>query len=366
MSPAKVLFIGVFHDETGYCHAAIDQALALDAAGVDVVCRSVKLNNVKYTPPKRILELEAKPSAGSTHCIQSLLPIHFDFNGNFKKNIGTFFWETDRLSTRWVDRINCMDEVWVPSFHMQESCRRSGVKVPVRIVPQPADLSRFQQGYGILPELKSAKDDFLFYFIGEFQRRKNIASLLTAFHTEFGPNEPVNLVLKTGENEQQVRTFCDDIKKGLKLRDCKNEAVIARHLTDTEIMQVHASCDCYVSATHSEGWGMSEFTAMAMGRTPIVTDYGGISYFLTGTVGWPVPWNPVPCFGMDSFPDIYTGNESWAAISIPALRSAMREAYCRPELRKQKAMAGIERAYDFSLENVGAKMKELLDERTLA
>ena len=41
----KVLFIGCYRDGTGWAKAAGDYILAMDAAGIDVVCRPLKLND---------------------------------------------------------------------------------------------------------------------------------------------------------------------------------------------------------------------------------------------------------------------------------------------------------------------------------
>ena len=54
----KVLYIGCYRDGTGWGQAAIDYILSLDAAGIDVVPRPIKLNDRQINLPKRISELE--------------------------------------------------------------------------------------------------------------------------------------------------------------------------------------------------------------------------------------------------------------------------------------------------------------------
>ena len=61
----KVLYIGCYRDGTGWAQATIDYILSMDAAGIDVVPRPIKLNNNKPDIPKRIIELEKKDSIGS-------------------------------------------------------------------------------------------------------------------------------------------------------------------------------------------------------------------------------------------------------------------------------------------------------------
>ena len=54
----------MYRDGTGWGDAARDWILALDAAGVDVVARPLKLNDISAEIPNRLLELEQKSSEG--------------------------------------------------------------------------------------------------------------------------------------------------------------------------------------------------------------------------------------------------------------------------------------------------------------
>ena len=42
----KVLYLGCYRDGTGWAHSAIDYILSLDAAGIEVVPRFIKLNDI--------------------------------------------------------------------------------------------------------------------------------------------------------------------------------------------------------------------------------------------------------------------------------------------------------------------------------
>lgn len=56
----KVLYIGHYKEFGGWSQAAIDNILALDKIGVDVVCRNVTLTQDRKDVDKRILALESK------------------------------------------------------------------------------------------------------------------------------------------------------------------------------------------------------------------------------------------------------------------------------------------------------------------
>lgn len=371
----KVLYTGVYRDATGWGQAAIDYIMALDTAGVDVVCRPIKLNTNQPQLPERILELEAKSSHGCDHVIQHILPHMMEFSGHFKKSIGLFASETSNFrATSWPDRLNAMTDAWVINRQMYFAANESFVKVPITVIPHATNVERFQRNYAPFEQLNDHADTFKFYFIGEFNRRKNLAALIKAFHAEFHPDEPVNLVIKTsvpGKSPEQAREivhrFCDDIKPGLKMyngdvKNFKREIIITDRLTDEGVCRLHKSCDCFVMPSYGEAWCIPAFDAMAFGKTPIVTAWSGFLDYVSEKNGWLVPCQIDQAFGVqDSFMDLYTGNETWGAVSVPALAGRMRKAFQEEGLRNRKAINGITRAHDFSYETIGLKMKKALE-----
>lgn len=369
----KVLVVAPYRDGTGWAHSSEQTILALDSVGVDVVSRAIKLNDVNGEVSDRIVELEKKSIRNSDIVIQYLLPHQMDYCGQFEKNIAYYMCETSHFrNTSWPQRINTMDEAWVPCIQNQIASIDSYVKTPIKVVPVPADISKYQKTYekANIPHLK---DKFVFYHIGEVNRRKNLFTLVKAFHLEFEPQEPVALVIKgtvpgasPADTERHIAEICNSTKRSLKLYNklevYHGEIIISKRLTEEEMMGLHASCDCYVSPSYGEAWNIPAFDAMAMGKTPICTDVGGPSDFIRDDAGWLVPWKPEPVFGMEgTFNDIYVGNEDWAAIDVYELRKSMREAFEHRGLREIKAEIGMARAVEYSQQAVGMQMRNLLD-----
>ena len=369
----KVLWVGPYRDNTGYGSASCDYVLALDEAGVDVVCRPLKLNDRNYDPGLRLRQLESGESGRLTHVVQHCLPHQMDYHGGLY-NIGLFASETsDFRSSNWADRLNLMDEVWVINNQQVGACRDSGVSRPIRVVPHATDVGRFQRSYETLTELEPFKQagEFLFYAIGEMVRRKNHAALLKAFYTEFDVSEAVRLVVKTdlpGKSSEEMRrhvdVFGDEIRRGLKLRGEHKQIVwMFDRMRDEELLRLHASCDCFVLPSYGEAWGIPAFDAMAMGKTPIVTAGTGALDWLDDDCGWLVQTHEEQVFGAhETFADLMTGDEYWHAVDIRHLRACMREAFVDRTKREAKARRGMERAYYFSRGRIGALMKGFLDD----
>lgn len=369
----KVLYLGYYRDGTGWAKAAQNYILALQSAGVDVVPRYVKLNDVDGEVPSEIQKLESKNDKHCDVVIQHLLPHHMDFNGNFDKNIALYVTETDSCAyTGWPERLNLMDEAWVPNQYMAEYvCKNSGIFIPHYIVPHAFDVSVYQEENEKLkiPELDGR---FVFYYIGDITRRKNIGALLKAFHSEFAPEENVSIVLKCshpGLNPQQtesaIKEICSKVKTGLKIYPNESyyhkEILICDYISEKEIMQMHASFDCLVSSSFGEAWGIPIFDAMAMGKTPICTDTAGPSFFLENG-GYLVKSRKESCFGVsDTFEELYTGREKWDVVDIAEMRLAMRRALEDSDDRKNRSSIGTSNAYKYSHINIGNRMRMILE-----
>jgi glycosyltransferase involved in cell wall biosynthesis len=368
---SKVLFISNFRDGTGWSHGAIDYALALDAVGVEVVVRTLKLAPHQRPVPDRILELEQKSADGCDVCIQMVLPHMLEYSGRFRKNIALYFTETDNFAaTDWPAHINKMDEVWAPCWSTLQASRESGVTIPVHVVHYPSDIRKFRQSHKPLPLRDQLGGNFLFYTIGEMVRRKNLAATIKAFHLEFAPHEPVELLIKTaGVARQDVINYCNEVKRGMKLypslADYKQELILTDYLSEADMLRLHETGDCFIGPSYGEGWGIPAFEAMAMGKTPIVTDWSAFEDFMSPEAGYPVPGRLEPVFGMDQscpIPNLYSSRERWCQVDMLELCFAMRYAYSYRDERERRAMGGIKRARLFSYEIIGQQMKGLLEQ----
>ena len=375
----KVLYISNYKDGTGWGNAATDYILAMDSVGMDVVCRSISFNGGKGEVHPRILELERKSIRHSNVCIQHLLPHMLDYNGRFEKNISLYESETSNFkSSRWTEYINTMDEAWVVNKQMAEASLSSGVESPIRIIPHTFDTSKYDKEYKPLDiPYMDTENRFVFYFIGEAIRRKNIFALIKAFHLEFDVDEPVDLIIKASKGGmsdedcgQYIKELCDTVKQNLKLYPSndlyKSEFITTGFLDSEKMKRFHRTMDCFVMPSYGEAWCLPAFDAMAMGSTPICTNVGGMSDFLSDGGGTLVDGVLEPAFGMtETFQDLYTGREDCVSVNVRKLQKAMRRMYYLASISDSKytnlQRQGREIANKYSYENIGNKIKEALN-----
>lgn len=361
--PNKILYISNYNDDTGWGNASKNNILAMHKAGIDVVPRCITYTGKEGTKNKIIQELETKSQLGSDICIQHILPHLYVYNSSFK-NIGYLAIESyDFKDSMWHKYCNLMDEIWVPSEFCKESCIRSGVKKPIKIIPHSLDVNKYYE-HNSGNQIEELKHTFNFVFIGEFIERKNIEALLRAFHTEFHPCEPVNLYIKTSKRPlQEIQEYCNNVKRGLKLRNrYKEEIIISGFLEFDDYLSVLKQCHYFVMPSRGEGFCIPALEAMCVGVPSLYTEGIGMEDFCTGKK---INSFKTRCFGaISSLENIYTSNTYWMDIDVDDLQRKMRSVFNQSQTERYKQLRkdSIQLSKTFSHEVVGLKIKEALND----
>lgn len=373
----KILYLGHFKENSGWSDAAINNVLALDSIGIDVVCRNVKLTGIDGKVPEKILELEAKKLKDIDYCIQHVLPHHLCASSKFKKNIAYFVHESSSIKyNQWFVNLQQMDEVWVPTSYAKNNLENDQLNLytTLRVVPHCFDIFNYQEEYEKL-NVNDINNKFKFYTIADVNDRKNIKSILRCYFSEFTKADNVTLILKLkkyGFDKKQLSDYISDMAKDIqtKLRlynstDLYPEyGIIGDHLSPKQIKSLHQSCDCFIGPSRGEGWSIPAFEAMCFGKTPICSNEGGPSEFIdkdnksTGTL---INGTQIICDHSDpAFPNIFTGHETWFQPSEVEIKQAMRYYYEHPEVADK--IQGIKQGRKFSFDNVANTMKEYLND----
>jgi len=154
------------------------------------------------------------------------------------------------------------------------------------------------------------------------------------------------------------------------IRDYKNELVVTTDLSEEDLYTMHSYCDCFLLPSHGEAWSIPSLDAVGFGNTPICSNFGGPAEFIdpedrnTGSLIDGV-FSCCKCSDA-AFPDIFTGREYWFQPCEKQIRDSMRYYY---ELYKQNPIAyrqktkaaGLKMVEQFSHENIGNKMLEILN-----
>lgn len=370
----KLLYIGHYNERSGWSNAAINTIESISTTDIDIVCRSIKLNNTQYIP-QNIIPLEQKDLNNIDYCIQNVLPHHIIGTNKFKKNIAYFVHEFDSINNHhWYQNLELVDEIWVPNNGERNNLINDGFKHDkVKVIPYAFNITKYNDNKQRI--IFNDKDHtFKFYFICELDDRKNIESIIRCFHSEFHSSEPVSLVLKIKKVgvspealRQHVSKLCDEIKSQLRIYNnidtYNHEIIITEDFTDEQMKILHLSCDCYIGPTHGEGWGIPSFEAMCYGNTPICSNEGGPKDYIdpnNKNTGWLIDGMMGICTHQNAaFNDIFTGLHHWFIPNELEIKRAMRYYY---ENRKDKKnIDGLKQAEKFSYQNVGTIIRKNLN-----
>lgn len=242
-------------------------------------------------------------------------------------------WETNKLPEKWVDYINLVPVVMVPSTFNKECFINSGVKSMIKVVPHiwhPQKLLN-KDGITITDNYKNIipKDKFTFYSIGELNFRKGIEDLVKVFD-QFNDNYPdTQLILKVHYREYQdgYKNYCLDKLKKLTNKIGTKIFLLLDNLSNKEILALHSFGDCYVSLNKGEGFGLTIFDAFNLGKKVITTGYGGQVDFLGNDHRGLVKYKIDKVSGMESFSTNYSSDQEWAYPDLDCAYEIMKQMY---------------------------------------
>ncbi len=284
----KVNYLCPFAQPNGVARAAQDYCMSLLEAGVDLriipmfECDTDDLEP-HYEPlaaittpgwPKDTADdiwiVHAMPS--DVRDIQLYMP-------ECRAKICVTTWETSRLPTTLAGPLSeVFDLVLMPSAYAKAATVEADMDVRVEVLPHaigPLWGETRNWNYG-------SDEPYAFYSIGAWGERKNLLGLLKAYLTEFTIRENVELYLKTNQVDKAT---LEALKLGTNLREFPAVSFDDSWLTEAELLEFHQACDCYVTATRGEGFGLGAFEACALGAPVIAPGEGGQVEFLSSYKG---------------------------------------------------------------------------------
>ncbi len=315
--------------DSTYSLAVVNAGLALGLADLEAVTCTADVAPTDQVAPSAIAMLRnptiaklwtdsrhaGRPDAVIRNCYPPL-PEGIDASGRFLY----FFWEDSLISPEWAQRFNDnLTGVLAPTRHVETVLRDSGVEVPVGIVPCGIHQDALS-GFGLATSLPTSAG-FRFLHISSGFPRKGVDVLLDAYFAEFSATDDVCLVLKTFENIHN--TTAEHLAMLRREHPAGPEVVsIERELPDYQYLGLYRACDCFVSATRCEGFGLPMAEAMAFGIPVIVTDYSGHLDFCDDQTAYMIESTLV-----DSASHFKVPGAKWAEPSVASLRSHMRYVF---------------------------------------
>jgi glycosyltransferase involved in cell wall biosynthesis len=222
------------------------------------------------------------------------------------------------------------------------------------------------------------KDDFVFYSIGTWSERKGMHLTLESYLRAFTAEDPVVLVLKTGQTDERRRQWgrrwsyvmrhIDTVERdiarirGRHARPAR-VALIPDHVSADQIDGLHARGDCYVSLTRGEGWGLGGYEAAGAGNPVVMTRYGGPLQYLPEHLSYLVDFEIIPARPTGAVErEVYGADHIWADPDLDHGSRLMRHIFeHQDEARSRGARLWAHIQENFAADAIIGDMLQFID-----
>jgi len=286
--------------------------------------------------------------------------------------------ETDRVSKEWVEAVEKMNLVIVPSEFSKKAFLNSGVSEG-KIIVIPESYSPYLENEYKIPDLSQIETDFNFLLFGQITSksaeavRKNLFYSVKWFCEEFKDNPDVGLVIKSnlGTNCVFHKNHLKDLFSKLvnEVRKGENPKIYLLNgdMSEEEVAGLlkNEKIKAMISFTRGEGYGLPLIDAAASGLPIIATNWSGHLDFLNRGHFNKVSYDLIEVPSSIQDGKIFVKNARWANPHEIDAKKRMRrffESHARP---KEWAIDLKEKVVkDFSLKAIFKKydlaLKELI------
>lgn len=352
----NILYIGPYKENTGLGRSA---RRYVDALGYNFDI-NLSIRPIYFTPyldygneaGKDYNEFEENSSKSYDMVIQHGYPNCFEYRYDFGENVAIAEVDTYGIGhTGWIERLNMMDRVITPSVWSRSSMLDAGCESKITILPEPFDLSKFNQDYS--PMFNDKNNDFVFYYIAKHQDKNNIKALLAAFFLEFKKHDDVKLVIKTDINgfdnqeaEHIVAYDIQQVERALRIQEKNIQVpkVIIGYYEQEYIMRLHNQCDCYIDVCKAEAFGASAIESMLFKNLTIVNKETGPNTYINTNNGFVIDSMLTNVYSKDFYMEnTFTVYEKWREPFLDSIQQQMRLAYETKDIEKNNKINNFDR-----------------------
>lgn len=248
-------------------------------------------------------------------------------------------WEESRYPERWVEEVNReAAAVFCASIHTQKVLERSGVVVPLPVLPN-ALLESFWKAVADLGSsakparkwLKSQKSKVFLHNSSGFGR-KGAAELLAAYGQTFSATDDVVLLIKSFPNpHNEFPTLVAELQA--QPDSPAVELLMDDNLTTAEMVELYNSADAYVTLAKAEGFNLPVLEAMALGLPVITTAWSGQQDFCNADNSYLVDYELVPAKSHLDNPGAF-----WAQPDVDHAARLLRDVYVGLDDAEQRSL----------------------------
>lgn len=285
------------------------------------------------------------------------------FYRDSKNAVGYTAFETSKLAPWICEGINASYKgLIVPSYFNKGVLERSGVRLPVRVVPHALPSMWLED---VPSPAEKRASQYIFGFVGNWNSRKGTTCIVDAYLKAFPEvSEDTALLIKTyraGDVESYIRERAGSARPDVWVYD--------ESWTESQLLWAFSMIDCYVSPHRSEGFGLCLAQHAALGKPTIYTEYSAPTEWLAEG-HFPLPYHLVDIQADSEYAKAQIGHGAgfqWAEVSVDDL--AEKLVYVREQCPRrgspQETLAHFRKLV--SWQNVGSELihavEDILDRK---
>lgn len=324
---------------------------------------------------KKIIDRSKPLQRKPDYSIQVQLPNEWDEKlANFNVGVSAVV-ESSHCSNEWVQKMNLMNMVIVPSTHTEKVIKNSGeIKVPLFVIPES-----FPSEFLSDPPENNLFDfstDFNFLLFGQVtgtnpeNDRKNIFYTIKWFCEVFKDNPDVGLIVKTNSGRStkidkiKTRKLLQSLLREVRKSEFPKVHFIHGNLDEKDLhsLYTHNKVKALLTLTRGEGFGLPILESAVCGLPVIATNWSGHLDFLNIGKFIKVDYDlsQIPKSRVDG--KIFIENSYWANPSEEDSKRKMRKLYEKYEVPKQWALElseGLKERYN--IDHIKKMYSEVID-----
>ena len=406
-----LLFTAPVGTRSGYGHHARDIVRTLidmdkfDIRIMDLRWGGTPRNALKTDNPDHIpiierlmkdKKLERQPE------IHVHLTVPNEFQPIAKYNIGiTAGIETTMCSAQWIEGLNRMNLIIVPSNHVKnvfmnsvwtqrdqrtnQPIKQLNLERPVEVLFEGADTNVYHRipKTGDFPklvvdEMKNVKTSFNFLYVGHWlkgdlgQDRKDVGMLIKVFFETFkNQKQTPGLILKTSGagfsvmDREEIKKKIMAIKNMVRAETLPPVYLLHGELTDEEMnaLNNHPKVKAHITFTKGEGFGRPLLEATLSGKPVIASGWSGQMDFLNRNLATLLPGQLTPVHKSAQWENVIIPESQWYTVNYNYASAAIKDIYknYKKYETNAKTLAEINRQ-KFTREKMKDHLERILDQ----
>lgn len=247
----------------------------LDALGVYVNAIAHGYHQ-RDNQPGDVARLTNRPIRPSLGGILLGYPSGYERHGplaNMGPRVAVSMFESSRIPHDWIEPLNEMDAVIVPSEFCRDVFMDCGVTSPIHVIP--LGISEVYK-----PVWREQERPFTFLTFGDRGARKGGHAAIQAFLRAFGDGPDYHLIIKYRETQRKAEILNDNI------------TAVYEDMTEAELYELYQSAHVLINPNKGEGFGLIPREFAATGGIALATNWSGTADDMY-LWGWPLPYSLV-------------------------------------------------------------------------